>query len=260
MKSSSFKSEYVAQRARWAYIATVCQPEAAFDLSFAAQSAQNPSYDDTKLLNKRLRWQIENKDKGLRFIKVNLSQAKFFVFVDASFANNKDFSSQIGFVIALVNETNNNDDKHSFKISRNLLHWSSIKCKRVTRSILASELYATVHGVDSGIVIKTKIDKILEQLEMPPIPFVVCTDSYSLYDCLTKLGTTNEKRLMIDVMSLQQSYERREIAEIRWVDGRDNPADSMTKHTSCQALKIFIDKNELIVRVDGLIERDRIIT
>ena len=27
--------QYIAQRARGAYIATVCQPEAAFDLSFA---------------------------------------------------------------------------------------------------------------------------------------------------------------------------------------------------------------------------------
>ena len=30
------KDQYIAQRARGAYIATVCQPEAAFDLSFAA--------------------------------------------------------------------------------------------------------------------------------------------------------------------------------------------------------------------------------
>jgi hypothetical protein len=30
------KNQYVAQRARGAYIATVCQPKAAFDLSFAA--------------------------------------------------------------------------------------------------------------------------------------------------------------------------------------------------------------------------------
>ena len=34
----SEKSEYVAQRARGAYIATNCQPEAAFDLSYAAQA------------------------------------------------------------------------------------------------------------------------------------------------------------------------------------------------------------------------------
>ena len=32
------KDQYISQRARGAYIATVCQPEAAFDLSFAAQT------------------------------------------------------------------------------------------------------------------------------------------------------------------------------------------------------------------------------
>src|SRR5271156_2353543 len=31
------KDQYIAQRARGAYIASVCQPEASFDLSFAAQ-------------------------------------------------------------------------------------------------------------------------------------------------------------------------------------------------------------------------------
>ena len=35
--SSSANQAYLEQRARGAYIATVCQPEAAFDLSTAAQ-------------------------------------------------------------------------------------------------------------------------------------------------------------------------------------------------------------------------------
>ena len=52
-KDLSFKNENVAQRARGAYIATVCQPEAMFDLSFAAQSSQNPSQEDAITLNKR---------------------------------------------------------------------------------------------------------------------------------------------------------------------------------------------------------------
>ena len=47
------KDQYVAQRARGAYVATVCQPEAAFDLSFAAQVV-NPKEEDAKRLNKRL--------------------------------------------------------------------------------------------------------------------------------------------------------------------------------------------------------------
>jgi hypothetical protein len=53
------KDQYVAQRARGAYIATVCQPEASFDLSFAAQVI-NPKEDDAKKLNKGLQWQIDN--------------------------------------------------------------------------------------------------------------------------------------------------------------------------------------------------------
>jgi hypothetical protein len=69
------------------------------------------------------------------------------------------------------------------------------------------------------LIIKTTLDKILRQLAIPqPVPLILCTDSRSLYDCLVKLGTTNEKRLMIDIMSLRQSYEKREIAEVRWIE------------------------------------------
>ncbi|EFQ92023.1 hypothetical protein PTT_10975, partial [Pyrenophora teres f. teres 0-1] len=52
-----------------------------------------------KALNKRLKWQMENIDRSLRYITVNLREAKLMVFVDGSFANNKDLSSQLGFVL-----------------------------------------------------------------------------------------------------------------------------------------------------------------
>jgi hypothetical protein len=62
------KDQYIAQRARGAYIASVCQPEASFDLSFAAQVI-NPVENDAKALNKRLEWQINNPRRGLKFVK-----------------------------------------------------------------------------------------------------------------------------------------------------------------------------------------------
>jgi Reverse transcriptase (RNA-dependent DNA polymerase) len=43
--SLSTKDQYVAQRARGAYIASVCQPEAAYDLSTAAQVSMEPTDD-----------------------------------------------------------------------------------------------------------------------------------------------------------------------------------------------------------------------
>ncbi|KAM4062690.1 cwf18 domain containing protein [Hirsutella rhossiliensis] len=160
-------------------------------------STQEPVNTDFKALNKRIEWQINNPDRGLCYIPIDLESAKIFVFTDGSFANNKDLSSQIGF--------------------------------RVTRSVLASEIYGLTSGFDLAFVIKQTVNTIAQRLDLKQIPLVICTDSYSLYECLVKLGTTTEKRLMIDIMALRQAYESRDIAEIRWVNGADNPADAMTK-------------------------------
>ncbi|KAJ6050709.1 uncharacterized protein N7446_010818 [Penicillium canescens] len=249
--SKGFKHVYMEQRARGAYIATICQPEAAFDLSVAAQH-QDPTEADVNALNKRIKWQMKNQDRGIKYIAIDLSTAKLFVFVDGSFANNKDFSSQIGYEIILANESAQNEE---FEITGNLIHWSSTKSKRVTRSVLASEIYGMVGGVDMAIAIGTTIKMITDQLGCGKIPTIVCTDSYSLYECLVKLGTTKEKRLMIDIMALRQSYERREIMEIRWINGNDNPADAMTKADPNKALEKFISTNTLRVRVEGWVER-----
>jgi len=107
------------------------------------------------------------------------------------------------------------------------------------------------HGFDIGAAVKSTIERLL-QIELP---LVLCTDSRSLYDCLVKLGTTQEKRLMIDVMCLRQSYERREIAEVKWIDGDSNPADAMTKTKSSTSLRQLIDTNHLRLQAMEWVER-----
>jgi len=92
------------------------------------------------------------------------------VFTDALFTNNKDLSSQIGYVIVLANTTK----------KANIVHWSLVKCKRVTWSVLASKLYGMAHGFDIGVAIKFIVDKILQI----NLLFMLCTDSKSLYNCL----------------------------------------------------------------------------
>lgn len=66
-----------------------------------------------------------------------------------------------------------------------------------------------IYGVDMGITISTAVMSILSKLGIPATQMIVCTASFSLYECLVKLGTTKEKRLMIDIMSLRQSYDCR---------------------------------------------------
>ena len=174
---------------------------------------------------------------------------KIYAFIDTLFANNKDLSSQISYVIMIRNETKINDETVS--IHSNILHQSSTKYKRVTRSVLVSELYSIVIGFDISAVLQDMTSKIISK----DIPLILCTDSYSLYECITKLGTTAEKRLMIDIIGLRQSYERREINEIRQIDGNNNPADAITKDKPYLALKQLIDTNRLILRTKGQVER-----
>jgi hypothetical protein len=97
------------------------------------------------------------------------------------------------------------------------------------------------HGFDIGYLVKSIIDKALEI----KVPLVVCIDSKSLYECLVKLGTIREKRLIINVICLRQAYERREITEVKWIKGESNPANSITKSKPINALKHLLDTNTI---------------
>ena len=50
---------------------------------------------------------------------INLSTAKLFVFVNGSFTNNKDFSSQLGYKIIIANKSTG---ESNFTIHGNLIH------------------------------------------------------------------------------------------------------------------------------------------
>jgi hypothetical protein len=151
---------------------------------------------------------MENIDRGITYVPLDLSTAKLYIFVNRSFTNNKDLSSQLGYKVILVNEVDRED---SFKIYGNLIDWRSVKSKRVTRLVLASEVYGMLAGVDMVYVIGSTLNIVIKQLNLPTILIVVCTNSYSLYECLVKLGTTKEKRLMINIIAIRQSYKRREL-------------------------------------------------
>jgi hypothetical protein len=57
--------------------------------------------------------------KDIKYIVIDLLTAKIFVFVNKLFANNKDFSSQIGYKIILANKTTHNKE---FKLTKNLIY------------------------------------------------------------------------------------------------------------------------------------------
>jgi hypothetical protein len=54
---------------------------------------------------------------------------------------------------------------------------------------------------------------------------------------------------MIDVMCMREAYERREIAQVKWIDGKSNPVDSMTKSKPTNALKNLLETNKIDLKV-----------
>jgi hypothetical protein len=147
-----------------------------------------------------LQWQMNNHFRDINYVKFDSTKFRLMIFTNSFFANNRDLFSQIDYVICLTNSTH-----------VNIVHWSSIKCKRVTRSVFAAELYALAHDFDLDAVLKTTFFAIFDRF----VSLIFCIDSKSLYDCLMKLDTTQKKRFMINVMNLQQSYERRKITKMK---------------------------------------------
>ena len=60
---------------------------------------------------------------------INLPTTKLFVFINGLFVNNKDFSSQLGYKIIIVNKSTK---ENNFIIYSNLIHWSLTKSKYIT--------------------------------------------------------------------------------------------------------------------------------
>lgn len=109
-------------------------------------------------------------------------------------------SSQLGYVISLRDRDGNT----------NILHYSNIKSKRVTQSVLAAQLFAEAHAIDYAATLRMTINDIFGKT----VPLTFYTDSKSLYDGIVGMNATFEKRLLIDLRILRESYKLRELTNI----------------------------------------------
>lgn len=240
LEEATDKASYAAQRARGAYIAAICRPDLSIVFAKAAQNI-DPSEDDIAKLNKAIKRCKAYASMGLRFVPLGGS-IRLATFVDSSFADNKDLSSQLGFVVALVDADGN----------ANIIHYSTVKSRRVTRSVLAAELYALAAGFDSAASFRPALNDIVGK----EVPLVAYTDSKSLYDALTSINATTEKRLLIDLQVIRQAYEYREITEVAWIPTDQNPADGLTKEKANRALEKLMTENKVELTPNAWVERD----
>ena len=167
---------------------------------------------------------------------------KIHVYADAAFAGNNDLTSQLGYVIALVDDNG----------TANVIHYSSTKARRATKSVLAAKLFAVAAAFDYASTLKGCIDDIYAR----DVPLVLCTYSRSLFELVIGLTSTTEKRLLIDLASLRKSYELRDIAEIVWIRSEANPSDGLTKRGRCEALEKLVMQNCITFEPNSWVERN----
>jgi hypothetical protein len=131
----------------------------------------------------------------LRFPALDPHTLRVVAYADASFHNCDDDWSQLGYVIAL------SDDSDSCAI----VHFSSHKSKRVTRSTMAAETLAFVDAFDKAFIIRRELSRMLSK-DIPPL---MMTDSRALLDVITRARYTTERRLMVDVAAAREAYSDR---------------------------------------------------
>ncbi|CAK0861813.1 unnamed protein product [Prorocentrum cordatum] len=119
-----------------------------------------------------------------------------------------------------------------------VLDWKSGMTQRVCRSTLAAEashLADAVEAVDWAAVLfreamNVSVDLLNRQGEVQRLPRFWATDAKSVYDHLTKEGSTKskDKRMAIEGALLREVL-RCENTHLRWIDDSQNIADVLTK-------------------------------
>ena len=216
-KEATF-SDFRKMRARLAWL-THTRPDICCSVALTAQVTEERFSKDSskylKAINAIVTHLCSSEVPYIRYPKLDIETLRLQTYSDASFSTNEDQSSQLGYVIFLADGENRCSP----------LHWSSHKAKRVTRSVLGSEVLVFSDAFDMFYAINHDLQSLLKQ----EVPLVMITDSLSLFDIITKCTQTAGKRLLIDLNIATQTYKQREVEMIGFVRTEHNPADGLTK-------------------------------
>lgn len=122
IKMSTNPSEQKTFKHQMQYVGSYCRPDI---LSFAQLLHENNANQIRSLYDYIQR----TTEQGLRFVSLDLNTIQLVTLSDSSFNNATNNFSQMGYLILLLDDQNN----------ENIIQYSSRKCRRVTRSVMAAE-------------------------------------------------------------------------------------------------------------------------
>lgn len=97
--------------------------------------------------------------------------------------------------------------------------------EKVNVSLLCSEFMVFANAIDMAYFIKFELQLIAGSF----IPLTMATNTFSLFDILTRASTTTEKRLKIDLRNVLSTCEKMEIEDVTYIKSKLDIADALTQ-------------------------------
>jgi hypothetical protein len=179
---------------------------------------------------------------SISFPKLDIHSLLILVFLDASFSNNVDLSSIMGYISFLLDNNNRYAP----------LTYKSMKCKGVTRSVLAAEAIALAEGYEAGYALSHSLSQMLSKR----VPLTLLTDSKTLFDVVINPSYKHERQILIDLASVREGYRRLDINDIGLISSEENLADGFTKDSNMTKLCEVVRTGTLRLNVKQFVIRD----
>lgn len=85
-------------------------------------------------------------------------------------------------------------------------------------------------GIDTGIFLSTLYAELTSGEAKPErLPIVCITDNRSLYDAIRSTKCVSDKRLRLEISSIKELIQARQIKTVGWLDTKCQLADCLTK-------------------------------
>jgi hypothetical protein len=196
------------------------RPDLAYDMIVLSTKLKSGTVGD---LTKAVKLTNRLKDINSIIVFPNLnndySKWKMLVFTDASLGNLNDGTGSTGAHILWIVD---NEGKCC------PITWCANKIKRVVRSTIAAEALSLQEGLESAFYYRKLLSNILG-LTSNSIPIIAYTDNKSVQDAIYSTKMVDDKRLRVDIASIQELLQKQEIDEVRWCNGSKQLANCMTK-------------------------------
>lgn len=129
------------------------------------------------------------------------------VYAEASFPNNSDDSTQIGYIVPV-------GDASDRAI---VVHCCSSKIKRDVHSVMGGALYVMENAFDNAYMFRVDHASTFNRLLL----ILLLTDYFPLYNLLLRHSwVATEKRLVIYISTIRQACEQEDIWDLVSLEGR----------------------------------------